>query len=269
MRYPSGTTHLWAILGDPVAHVRAPFFFNPKFEALGLDAFLVALHAPEAELVPILHGLRRIPNLKGLIVTIPHKEAMLALVDEVGPQARLCGALNTVRIEPGGRLVGEMFDGLGLLAAMRAHGLEPKGAHHLLVGAGGAARAIAFALAAAGAAEVAIWNRTAERAARLAAEVARAFPAVRATAAPPDGRGFDVVVQCTALGMHAGDPLPIDPAILAPPTALVEIIAVRETELMTAAAARGCTVVGGRPMAELQIDAQLAFIGRPPPLART
>ena len=82
----------------------------------------------------------------------------------------------------------------------------------------------------------------------------------------PDGRGFDVVVQCTALGMHAGDPLPIDPATLAPPTALVEIVAVRETELMAAAAARGCTVVGGRPMAELQIDAQLAFIGRPPPL---
>lgn len=267
MRYPSGKTHLWAILGDPVAHVRAPFFFNPAFEAKGLDAFLVALHAPRAELRAILDGLRRIPNLKGLIVTIPHKETMLALVDEVGPQARLCGALNTVRIEPGGRLVGEMFDGLGLVAAMRAHGLEPRGRRHLLVGAGGAARAIAFALAAEGAAELAIWNRTPDRALRLAAELARAFPAVVARPAAADGRGFDHVVQCTALGMHEGDPLPLDPATLAPETALVEIIAVRETELMRAAAARGCRVVGGRPMAELQIDAQLAFIGSPPPLA--
>lgn len=112
MRRPSGTTHLWAILGDPVAQVRTPFF-NPEFEALGLDAFLVALHAPEAELVPILQGLRRIPDLEGLIVTIPHKEAMLALVDEVGPQARLCGAGDRLRARrrrsPGpepGRLAG-------------------------------------------------------------------------------------------------------------------------------------------------------------------
>jgi shikimate dehydrogenase len=131
----------------------------------------------------------------------------------------------------------------------------------LLLGAGGAARAIAFAMAAEGPAGLGIWNRTGERAARLVAEVKAAFPALEVAVSPADGRGFDLVVNCTSLGMHAGDPLPMDPASLAAEWGFIDIIAVRDTELMQAARARGCRVVGGRPMAELQIEAQLRFFG--------
>jgi shikimate dehydrogenase len=267
MRYPSGKTHLFAIIGDPIAHVRATWFFNPIFEAKGLDAFLIPLHVRKADLDDVVPRLAKLGNLKGLIVTIPHKEAIARLCHELGPNAELIGAVNTVRIEPHGRLTGEMFDGLGLVAAMRTNGLEPEGRRILLVGAGGAGRAIAFALAAERAASVAIWNRTPERARSLAGEVAKAFPGVDARAAPADGSGFDIVVNCTSLGLHEGDPMPMDPATIGPATAFVDIIAVRDTELMQAARAKGCQVVGGRPMAELQIDAQIAFIGEPPRLA--
>jgi shikimate dehydrogenase len=261
MSIPSGKTQLLAIIGDPVAHVRAPFFFNPKFEAMGLDAFLFPLHVPAAELADVVPRLAKCPNLRGLVVTIPHKEAMARLCDDLGPNGCLMGAVNTVRFGRDGRLAGEMFDGLGLVAAMRAAGLELAGRRVLLLGAGGAGRAIAFAFAAEGVAALGIWNRSLERAAALAREIGRAFPGKEVGIADADGRGWDTVVNCTSLGIHAGDPMPLDPGTLSPPTAFVDIIAVRETELMAAAAARGCQVVGGRPMAELQIDAQLAFIG--------
>ncbi|HET6518245.1 MAG TPA: hypothetical protein VFG47_00280, partial [Geminicoccaceae bacterium] len=145
MRYPSGKTHLYAILADPVAHVRAAEFFNPVFEREGLDAFLVPLHVRAADLRETVPRLARIGNLRGFVVTIPHKETMARLCDGLGANARMVGAVNTVRIEDGGRrLVGEIFDGLGLLLGMRANGIDVAGKRVLLVGAGGAGRAIAF-----------------------------------------------------------------------------------------------------------------------------
>jgi shikimate dehydrogenase len=259
--YPSGKTQLLAIIGDPVAHVRAPLFFNPKFEAMGLDAFLFPLHVPAAALADVVPRLAKCPNLKGLIVTIPHKETIARLCHVLGPNGALMSAVNTVRFEPDGSLAGDMFDGLGLVAAVRDAGIEPAGSKVLLLGAGGAGRAIAFAMAAEGVALLGIQNRTPARAEGLVAELAKAFPAVPARVVEPDGRGWDTVINCTSLGIHAGDAMPLDPDTLVPPTAFVDIIAVRDTELMQAAAARGCRTLGGRPMAELQIDAQVRFIG--------
>lgn len=264
MSHLSGRTHLWALVADPVGHVRAPSFVNPMFERRGLDGFLVPLHVRAAELADVLPRLARIGNLKGIIVTIPHKEPIAALCHSLGPNAALVGAVNTVRIEPDGRLAGEMFDGAGLLAAARANGMDPQGRRVLLVGAGGAGRAIAFAMAQAGAARIGVANRSGDRAARLARDVGAAFPGADVRVAAADAGGCDLVVNCTSLGLKAGDALPLDPATLAAPTGVIDIIAVRDTELMQAARARGCRVVGGRPMVELQFDAQLGFIGAPP-----
>ena len=266
MRYPSGITQLVPIIGDPVEHIRAPLFFNPAFERKGLDAFLFPLHVPAAELADVLPRLAKLPNLKGLIVTIPHKETVARLCDELGRNGRLMGAVNTVCIEPGGRLTGEMFDGLGLVAALRANELEPRGRSVLLLGAGGAGRAIAFALAMEGITRLGVWNRTVARAETLVTEVARSVEGAVVEVAPANGAGYDIVLNSTSLGLHEGDPMPMNPEALSPPTAFVDIIAVRDTELMQAAAARGCKVVGGRPMAELQIDAQVEFIGLRPSL---
>ena len=265
MRYPTGKSHLWAILAHPVAHVRASEFLNPLIEREGRDAFLVPFHVLPEDLEGLVPELTRVRNLKGFIVTIPHKPAMARLCQELGRNAELTGTVNTVRIEDDGRLVGEMFDGLGLVEGARAHGIEPRGKAVLLIGAGGAGRAIAFALAEAGAERLTIANRTAEKADTLAREVRAAFPACSAEAGPAEASGHDIIIQATSLGLKPEDPLPMNPATLEPAMQLFDIIAVRDTELMQAARERGlATVVGGRPMIEHQARAQIAFLNPPP-----
>lgn len=264
MRQPSGKTAIYAILAHPVAHVRAPEFMNPLFEAAGRDGFVIPFHVLPEALDDLIPRLRAIQNLKGFIVTIPHKPAMAAMCKTLGPGAALTGTANTVRIEEDGSLSGDMFDGLGLVEGARANGIEPTAKAVLLVGAGGAGRAIAFALADAGVARLTIANRTSSKAEKLAAEVKRAFPGVEVAAGPADASGHEVIVQATSAGLKPDDPLPMDAASLKPGMQLFEIIAVRDTPLMEAARAAGMTrVIGGRPMIEHQAKAQIAFLDPP------
>jgi shikimate dehydrogenase len=263
MRYPSGKSHLWAILAHPVAHVRAPEFMNPMIEAAGRDAFLVPFHVLPEDLEATMRSLAAIQNLKGFIVTIPHKPAMARLCAELGPNGKLTGTVNTVRIEAGGRLVGEMFDGLGLVGGVRAAGMGPEGRRVLLVGAGGAGRAIAMAVAAEKPARLTIANRTAAKAEELVGMVRSAFPGVEAATGPAAAAGHDLVINATSLGLKPGEPMPVDPLGFGPGVDLFDIIAARDTELMAAAAAKGARVVGGRPMIEHQARAQIAFLDPP------
>ncbi len=264
MRQPSGKTRLYALLAHPVAHVRASEFLNPFFEAAGRDGFLVPFHVLPEDLEDLVPRLLAIRNLGGFIVTIPHKPAMCRMCRTLGPGAKATGTANTIRIEKDGSLTGDMFDGLGLVEGCRGNGIEPGGKAVLLVGAGGAGRAIAFALAEAGVAKLTVANRTAARAETLAADVAKAFPNVPVTAGPADATGHDIVIQATSLGLEEGDPLPMDPATLQPAMQLFDIVAARDTELMTEARMRGLrTVVGGRPMIEHQARAQIAFLDPP------
>ena len=265
MRYPSGHSHLWALLAHPVGHVRAPAVMNPLVEKAGRDAFLVPFHVLPEDLEATVRQLVRIRNLRGFVVTMPHKAAMARLSAELGPNATLTGTANTVRIEEDGRLVGEIFDGVGLVAAANANALPPAGRRVLLLGAGGAARAIAFALAAEGVASLTIANRTVEKAEELAAAVSRHFPNVSVAAGPADASGQDLIIQATSLGLKPGEALPLDPATFRAGCGLFDIITARETELMTAAKAKSCRVVGGVPMIEHQAVAQIEFL-RPPQL---
>lgn len=264
MHYPSGKTHLIAILAHPVGHVRASEFFAPIIQAEKRDAFLVPLHVLPKDLPSMVPTLQKIGNLKGLVITIPHKEAIAKLCDETGPNGLLAGAVNTVRFESDGRLIGDMFDGVGFVNAARANGIEPKGANVLLLGAGGAARAIAISLADEGAETITISNRTESRAKDLATVVQTVFEDVEVKAGPADATGHDLIINCTSLGLKPGDAMPMDPASLASNMRLFDIIAPRDTELMEAATAAGLDIViGGRPMVEHQVVAQLNFLGIP------
>lgn len=258
----SGKTHLYAILAHPVAHVRAPEFFSPVFEAHGVDAFIVPMHVRPEDLADVVPRLQKIGNLHGLVLTIPHKEAMARLCHELGPEGALVGAVNAVRFAEGGRLVGDMFDGIGLIRGALAHEIVMKGKRVLLVGAGGAGRAIAFALAKEGVRGLTIANRTARRAATLVAEVAKAAPGLEVETGPPDPTGHDVVINATSLGLHEADPLPVDPDLLTPEMEVIDIIAATEvTPLRRAAVDIGCRAMGGRPMVDHQIESQLRFFG--------
>ncbi|OYZ82216.1 MAG: shikimate dehydrogenase, partial [Rhizobiales bacterium 24-66-13] len=146
----TGYTRLFGILADPIQQVKTPQALNALMARVGYDGVLVPLHARAEDLAAVVGGLKLLRNLGGLIVTVPHKTAMVDLCDEVSESARLIGAVNTIRRATDGRLVGEMLDGHGFVAGLRQNGIEPEGRSAYLAGAGGAANAIAFALAQAG-----------------------------------------------------------------------------------------------------------------------
>jgi len=264
----TGKTAVYGILAHPIDHVRAPMVFNPAYERHGIDAVMVPFHVLPEDLAAAIAGMKAMRSLGGLTVTVPHKVTVAALCDELGPGARRVGAANAVRFDADRRMIGENFDGQGYVAGMRAGGFDFTGRRVLQLGAGGAGMAIAFAVAEAGAASLTIANRTAAKAQELAERVRAAFPACAAAGAPADTdpAGYDLVINTTSLGLHAGDPLPVDLDRLDAATAVSEIIMIpEETALLQAARARGHAVHYGRPMLDEQIKMIATFIGCPFP----
>ncbi|MGI9520469.1 MAG: shikimate dehydrogenase family protein [Hyphomicrobiaceae bacterium] len=251
-RYPTGKTGMLALLAHPVDHVKGPAFMNPALEDLGRDWFVAPMHVRPENLRHVVGALMKADNYLGVILTIPHKESMASMCDELLANGRLTGAVNAVRFDRD-RLVGDMFDGIGLLDALKGANIGLRDRTVLMIGAGGAARAIAFAFCQEGVANLAIHNRTRERAETLTRDIADALPGVRVATAENDPRGYDILVNCTTLGLHDGDTPPIDVSQIEPGQDIVDIIAVRDTELMQAGIAKGCRVVGGVPMALGQI----------------
>lgn len=259
----TGSTRLFGIVADPIAQVRTPEVLNAYFEKQGLDAVLVPMHIDAAQLPMAFDVFRALKNLGGFIVTVPHKTAAVDLCDEVSAAAREIGAVNTVRREPDGRLVGDMFDGRGFVAGLKAEGLDPAGRRALLVGAGGAAAAIAFALAEAGVGRLTIANRTRARAEELASRVSRFYPAITVEAGDADPRGHELIVNSTSLGMKAGDALPFDTELLQPEHIVAEIIMKPEmTAMLQQAKLRGCVVQAGRHMLDHQARLMGEFMTR-------
>jgi shikimate dehydrogenase len=260
----TGKARLYAIIGDPIEHVRTPLVFNTRFEQGGHDAILVPLKVPVATLAATLAGLRTLGNFGGCVVTAPLKAPSAALCDVVEGNGRLAGAINALRREPDGRLVGDLFDGLGFIAGLRTHGFEPRGKRVYVAGAGGAGTALAFALAAEGASRLTLHNRTAPKAAELAARVAAAYPACDVRVGGRDPRGHDIAVNATALGLEPGDPFSFDVDLMTPDMIAAEVIMKPETTaLLYAAAARGCRIHQGRHMLDGQADLLARFLRMP------
>ncbi len=258
----TGTTRLFGIIGDPVAPLRSPALFNAAFARLGRDAAFLPLHVPAGELPAVWAGLTRLRNLDGLVITMPHKEAVLPLLDALGPTARLTGTVNTVRRREAGGWEGEMFDGEGFREGLERAGHAPRGAAVLQIGCGAAGRAIAFALARAGVARLTLHDAVAGRAESLAAALASGWPSLRVAAAAPAPATHDIVVNATPLGLRPGDPLPLDPATLAPGQVVADVIPNPEiTPLLAAARERGCAIVTGRAMHEGQARLAASYLG--------
>jgi shikimate dehydrogenase len=258
----SGRTALIVLIADPVAQARAPVLMNAALARHGLDAVLVPLHVDAAGFPGVVAALRTMRNLRGAIVSMPHKTALTALLDELTPEAREVGACNVVRREPDGRLVGTMMDGEGFVAGLRAAGHDVAGRRVFLAGAGGAAAGIAFAVVKHGAVALTIHNRTASKAGALAARVAAAFPAVAVATGGPNPRGHDVVVNATSLGMREGDALPLEVGGLAAGMVAAEVVIQPEmTPFLAEAARRGYVVHPGLPMLAAQIEPMIEFMG--------
>jgi shikimate dehydrogenase len=132
----TGQTRVLAILGDPLEQARAPMLINAALAERGQDAVLVPLRVARGDLAPVIEGLRAVESFRGAVVTMPHKSAVVALLDDVSPEARQLGACNVIRRDPDGRLIGTMLDGEGFTAALRRAGHDVLGQRVFLAGAG-------------------------------------------------------------------------------------------------------------------------------------
>jgi len=259
-----GTTLLYPVLGSPIAQVKAPMLYNALFARTGFDAAVVPIEVAPEDLPATLEALFRVRNVPGVFVTIPHKSATVALLDDCSDAVRIAGACNAVVRRRDGSLYGELFDGIGFVRAVEKHGFTVAGARCLVVGAGGAGAAIAAALAAARASAVRVHDIRGEHAVELAARLQGHYPLTAFDAGTADPTGFDLVVNATPLGMEAADPLPVDVARLSPAMTVAEIVMKREiTPLLEAARALGCRTVLGREMLEEQMPMYLEFFGLP------
>lgn len=256
----SGRTALHAILGDPIEQAGSPGLFNAAFRARGWPAVLVPMHVMADDLAVVLAGLRRIGNLRGLVLTTPHKTAALGLVDSIGPEARLVGSVNAIRCGRDGLWHGENFDGLGCVTAIRAAGCSLPGRKVLVVGTGGAGRAVAAAVARGGPGALRLNDIDGVRAAAIRAELAAAFPGVAIETGAADPSGFDVVINCTPQGMAGKPGTPVETGRLDKDTLVADLVVEPVmTGLLEAAAARGCRVLPGIRTLEGQVDAVCAF----------
>lgn len=258
----TGRTALFGILADPIAQVRSPIVFTAHLRSIGFDGVMVPMHVDAAGLADAVAGLRRMHNLRGFLLSVPHKQTIIPLLDDLTEAARLVGAVNIVRRDPDGKLTGTQGDGEGFVAGLLAAGHQVAGRRIFVAGAGGAARGVCFALAMHGAAAITIYNRTREKAEALAADIRAARPGCDARAGGDDPSGHDIAVNCTSLGMKPDDALPFDVARVVPPMIAAEVIMQpAETEFLRRAAAQGCVTQPGAPMLGEQVRLMAAFFG--------
>lgn len=258
----SGRTKLIAHLGYPTETFKSPMIFNPFFEKSGVDAIVVPMAISPADFPSFLPQLCKIGNLRGALVTMPHKKAVIDLADEVSPTARIAGAANALVQRDDGRLVADMFDGAGFVRGVRRSGRQLQGASALVVGAGGVGSAIAASLAEAGVDRMALVDTTEEIIDALATRLSNHYPGIEIRTGSADPVGYDLVVNATPLGMNEGDPLPINMTRVAPTTFVGEVVMKSEiTPFVRAARERGCETQIGIDMLYEQIPALLEFFG--------
>jgi shikimate dehydrogenase len=234
--------HVAAVIGHPVEHSLSPALHNAAFAAAGLDWVYVAFDVVPGAAVGALDAMRTL-GIDGLSVTTPHKQDVAAAVDVLDPAAAALRSVNTVSRDAGGRLVGHSTDGDGFVASLAAAGVDIAGASVAVVGAGAAARSVVDALGRAGAADIAVVNRTAARAAEAAALAAAAR-----VGAVADVGAAAIVVNATSVGMGTAE-LPFDPTLLRAGQVVADLVYhPLETALLRAAQAAGCTVVDGLGM---------------------
>ena len=249
-----GHTKVLGVLGHPITHSLSPVMHNAAIEALNIDYVYVPFHVLPEDLEQAVRGLRAL-SIAGVNVTIPHKEQIIEHLDGVGESAARIRSVNTV-INCNGRLKGETTDGPGFLRSAEAAWGKFDGANVLILGAGGSAKAVAFALADAGC-RIVIANRTTQRGVALAQALTEVFGDGRSTAVPllseelPDQvRGADVLVNTSSVGMHPDvDGIPLSPELLRRDLLVYDLIYnPAKTRLVREAEARGAHAVTGLKM---------------------
>ena len=260
----NGHTEVIAHIGFPTHAFKAPMIYNPYFEQQGINALVVPMGCQAEDYPVFLRAIFKLSNVRGALITMPHKVSTLALLDEVLPAAAIAGACNAVRLGPQGQLQGDMFDGEGFVRGVLRKGVKLQGARVLVAGAGGVGSAIAASLAAAGVAAISLFDMNPAAAEALAGRLRAHYPALQVHTGSNDPAGHDLVVNATPMGMNEGDPLPMDVSRIAPGTFVGEVVMRTEmTAFLNAAQLRGCPVQVGSDMLFEQIPAYLEYFNLP------
>lgn len=241
-------TGLYCLIGDPVEKSLSPEIHNLSFELNGIDGAYLALRVKPQDLGEALGGIRAL-GIKGINVTIPHKVEIIKYLDELDEEAELLGAVNTVK-NVDGKLKGYNTDGRGFVELLRSSGVELKGKRVLMLGAGGASRAIAISLGLEGVSEICVFNRTEEKSKALAEEISSKIKDVSAVYKLSDLKNYDLAINCTSVGMHPDvSRVPFDVELLSEHCIVADIVyKPLRTEFLTRAEARGLKTVEGLGM---------------------
>ncbi|MCC6793027.1 MAG: shikimate dehydrogenase [Thermomicrobiales bacterium] len=236
------------VIGDPVAHSISPAMQQPAFDALGIDARYELWQTPAGELAGRISTLRA-PDVFGANVTVPHKQAVMPLIDEISDLARRAGAVNTI-VNRAGRLFGDNTDAYGFATSLLAVCPDAATRSALILGAGGAARAVALALESIGVTRIALHNRGVARARRLVTDLAPLPIELIEDATLVDHvASSTILINATALGWHPGEtPIELDLLANAAADTIVVDLTYRDTDLLLAARARGLSTLDGLPM---------------------
>ena len=260
----NGHTELIAHIGYPTHTFKSPMIYNPYFEEAGINAVVVPMGCQSAHYPAFLKSVFTLENIRGALITMPHKVSTVGLLDEVTATVRVAGACNAVKRLPDGRLVGDMFDGAGFVRGVQRKGFDVIGKRVLVVGTGGVGCAIAASLAGAGIAAISLFDVNAAGCEALAQRLKDNYPRIDVRTGSSDPAGHDLVVNATPMGMNDGDPLPMDVSRLSPDTFVGEVVMKAETTAFLAAAqARGCRTQVGTDMLYEQIPAYLEYFGLP------
>lgn len=247
----SGETEVIFIIGDPIRQVKSPSLLTSRFAGHGVNAVVVPGHVTAEELPAFMAGLEALRNTPGLVITVPHKQAMPAYCARVTERARYAGSVNVMRRRPEGWF-GDNTDGAGYVNGIRAAGGTVEDSKVLLIGAGGAGSAIAYEFLAQGAVHLAIHDIDAERRDGLIARLEDAFPG-KLSSGSADPAGYGIVANATPLGMQADDPMPVEIEKLhSGQFAACPITKPAESPFIVAAREKGCKTMPGLGMFKAQ-----------------
>ena len=258
----SGKTTVIAHLGYPTEAFKAPMIYNPWFDHAGIDAVVIPMGVKVDDYPSFLRPLFTMTNLRGALVTMPHKVTTISLVDEITSTAKVAGAANAVLLREDGSLLGDQFDGAGFVRGVQRKGFDLDGKKVLVVGNGGVGSPIAASLAAAGVGAISLFDPYPAASEGLAERLREAYPKLEVTTGSKDAAGHDLVVNATPLGMKDDDPLPMDVDWIDPGTFVGEVVMKQEiTPFLRAAQDKGCPIQVGKDMLFEQIPAYLEFFG--------
>jgi shikimate dehydrogenase len=250
----NGATRIHVTIGDPIAQVKSPAGITQGFAARGKDAIMIPLQVKPADVEDFFRLARKLPNLDGIVITVPHKPVAFRYCDTTTDRARVLEVCNVMRRNPDGRWHGDMTDGGGFTGALKRSGFDPKGKRALQVGAGGAGSALALALCMEGASALSLCDTDTAKRDALIARLARHGHRVTALD-KADPTGHDLVVNATPAGMKESDPSPVDIAKLDGKMFVADIITMPLlTPLLAVAQARGCRTQNGQDMFNAQGD---------------